>query len=697
MKPDVHAEVGKNSAFLDRELSQLMFNRRVLAQAEDKSIPLLERLRYLCIASSNLDEFFEVRVASLLAAAGTDGVLATHPALLATLSRISNECHALVTHQYNILNQEVLPELAASGVHLVRHNERTEAERAWVKDYFDTEVRPLLTPIGLDPAHPFPQVVNKSLNFIVSLSGKDAFGRGTAIAILKAPRVLPRVIRLPDALSNRGGVSFCLLSSVIHAHISDLFAGREVIAYSQFRVTRDSDLWVDEDEVKNLRQALKGELQGRQFGTSVRLEVAINCPPELSQFLLDQFGLQQSRLYAVNGPVNLVRLTEIMDHVEDPSLRFAPFFPGSAQKPGSADIFAALRAHDILLHHPFQSFQTVIDFIRSAAHDPAVVAIKQTIYRTGMNSDLMEALITAARAGKEVTVIVELKARFDEEANINWADKLEQAGAQVVYGVVGLKTHAKVALVIRREEGKLKYYAHLGTGNYHPTTTKFYTDFGLLTCHPGISQEVNEVFIHLTSLTKPHRLTHLWLAPFALQNEIIKAIRNEARIARSGRPGRIIVKMNALVDESVIRALYAASKDGVKIDLIVRGACTLKPGVPGLSENIKVRSIIGRFLEHSRIYYFRNDLAHDVMLSSADWMSRNLFRRIEVAFPILDKSLKRRVMSEGLNPYLKDNRNAWELEPDGHYQRRKARGKQGGFSAQQHLMETLGMPGAVIE
>ncbi|HEX8403627.1 MAG TPA: polyphosphate kinase 1 [Duganella sp.] len=695
MKPDLQAEVNKNSAFLDRELSQLMFNRRVLAQAEDKSIPLLERLRYLCIASSNLDEFFEVRVASLLAAGSADGSLANHPALVATLSRICEECHILVEHQYEILNQEVLPELAANGVHLVRHNERNEAQRAWVKDYFDTEVRPLLTPIGLDPAHPFPQVVNKSLNFIVSLNGKDAFGRGTAIAIVKAPRVLPRVIRLPDHLSDSGGVSFCLLSSIIHAHISDLFAGREVIAYSQFRVTRDSDLWVDEDEVKNLRQALKGELQGRQFGTSVRLEVAKNCPPELSQFLLDQFGLHQSRLYAVNGPVNLVRLTEIMDHVENPALRFAPFFPGSAQKPGSPDIFAALRKSDILLHHPFQSFQTVIDFIRSAALDPTVVAIKQTIYRTGMNSDLMESLILAARLGKEVTVIVELKARFDEEANINWADKLEQAGAQVVYGVVGLKTHAKVALVIRREEGKLRFYAHLGTGNYHPTTTKFYTDFGLLTCHPGISQEVNEVFIHLTSLTKPHRLTHLWLAPFALQSEIIKGIRNEARIARAGRPGRIIVKINALVDESVIRALYAASKDGVKIDLIVRGACTLKPGVPGLSENIRVRSIIGRFLEHSRIYYFRNDLAHDVMLSSADWMSRNLFRRIEVAFPILDKTLKRRVLNEGLNPYLKDNQNAWELEADGHYQRRKARGKQAPFSAQQCLMELLGTPASL--
>ncbi|WP_256077459.1 polyphosphate kinase 1 [Massilia sp. YIM B04103] len=693
MKPDMRMEANRNSILLDREISQLMFNRRVLANAEDPAIPLLERLRYLCIVSSNLDEFFEVRVASLLAAASVDGALSEHPALVATLNRVSNECHALVKRQYEVLNTEVLPELAARNVHLLRHSERNDAQRAWVKEYFEREVRPLLTPIGLDPAHPFPQVVNKSLNFIVALSGKDAFGRGTAIAIVKAPRVLPRVIRLPDELSDgTGGIAFCLLSSIIHAHISDLFAGREVIAYSQFRVTRDSDLWVDEDEVKNLRQALKGELQGRQFGRSVRLEVAKNCPPELSQFLLDQFGLDQSRLYRVDGPVNMVRLNEIIEHVKDASLRFPPFFPGLVTKVASGDIFATLREHDILLHHPFQSFQTVIDFVRSAALDPNVVAIKQTVYRTGMNSDLMEALIAAARMGKEVTVIVELMARFDEEANINWADKLEQVGAQVVYGVVGLKTHAKMALVIRREEGALRYYAHLGTGNYHPTTTKFYTDFGLLTCDPHLGKDVNEVFMHLTSLTKPQKLSHLWLAPFALQSEIIKAIRNEAKIARAGRPGRIIVKVNALVDESVIRALYAASHDGVKIDLIVRGACTLKPGVPGLSENIRVRSIIGRFLEHSRIYYFRNDLAHDVYLASADWMSRNLFRRIEVAFPVLDKALKRRVISEGLNPYLKDNTNAWELEPDGHYLRRKPRGKQVLFGAQQHLMDILGTP-----
>ncbi|UGQ48068.1 polyphosphate kinase 1 [Massilia endophytica] len=692
MKPETRTEASKQAIFLDRELSQLAFNRRVLAQAEDPHIPVLERLRYLCIVSSNLDEFFEVRVASLLAAASVDGSQTEHPALTATLNRVSAECHALVARQYEILNTEVLPLLKASGVRIVRHNQRNEAQRAWVKEYFESEVRPLLTPIGLDPAHPFPQVVNKSLNFIVSLSGKDAFGRGTGIAIVKAPRMLPRVIRLPDELSDEPGVSFCLLSSVIHAHVSDLFAGREVLAYSQFRVTRDSDLWVDEDEVKNLRQALKGELQGRQFGRSVRLEVAKNCPPELSQFLLDQFGLHKSRLYQVDGPVNMVRLNEIIDHAKAPELRFPPFVPGVLHKTISGDIFATLREQDILLHHPFQSFQTVIDFIRSAALDPNVVAIKQTVYRTGMNSDLMEALIAAARLGKEVTVVVELMARFDEEANINWADKLEQVGAQVVYGVVGLKTHAKVALVIRREAGELRYYAHLGTGNYHPTTTKFYTDFGLLTSEPALGRDVNEVFMHLTSLTKPQKLHHVWLAPFSLQSEIIKAIKNEAKIAKSGRPGRIIAKVNALVDESVIRALYEASKCGVKIDLIVRGACTLKPGVPGLSENIKVRSIIGRFLEHSRIYYFRNDLAHDVYLASADWMNRNLFRRIEVAFPVLDKALKRRVLAEGLNPYLKDNSNAWELESNGHYQRRKPRGKQTAFSAQQYLMDTLGTP-----
>jgi polyphosphate kinase len=682
----------ENSIFLDRELSLLAFNRRVLAQAENPQVPLLERLRYLCITSSNLDEFFEVRVAGMLAQSGTHGPLSDDISLIKALNRVSIECHTLITRQYALLNSEILPLLSRIGVHLLRNRDRNEAQRAWVKAYFDREVRPLLTPIGLDPAHPFPQVANKSLNFIVSLSGRDAFGRGTAIAIVKMPRVLPRLIRLPDELST-SGIAFCLLTSVIHAHMGDLFVGREVEGYSQFRVTRDSDLWVDEEEVKNLRQALKGELQGRQFGAAVRLEVAINCPEYLSDFLLDQFALDATRLYKVDGPVNLTRLTALIDHVKQADLRFPPFTPGVVTKNPEVDIFRLLKKQDILLHHPFQSFQTVSDFIHLSANDPDVLAIKQTIYRTGMRSDLMESLITAAHLGKEVTVIVELMARFDEEANINWADRLEKAGAQVVYGIVGLKTHAKMALVIRREEDGLRMYAHLGTGNYHPTTTKLYTDFGLLTAHRELTLEVNEIFIHLTSLTKPKKLNLLWLAPFALQSEIIKAIRNEAKIARLGRPGRIIAKMNSLVDESVIRALYGASKDGVKIDLLIRGACALKPGVKDLSENIRVRATIDRFLEHTRIYYFRNDLQHNVYLSSADWMSRNLFRRIEIAFPVLDKNLKRRIINEGLNPYLKDNTNSWELDEHGEYHCRKPRGKTPGFNAQQYLLQLLAPPG----
>ncbi|AEK62342.1 polyphosphate kinase 1 [Collimonas fungivorans] len=699
-KPDddskhASARLGANPSYLNRELSQLAFNRRVMAQAEDRHVPLLERLRYLCIVSNNLDEFFEVRIASLLANSQVEGGGAESPALAAALERTSIECHQIVDRQYAILNQTILPQLSANRIHLLRHGDRNEEQRAWVKSFFEQEIRPLLTPIGLDPAHPFPQVLNKSLNFIVEMAGKDAFGRSTSIAIIKAPRVLPRVIRLPDVLSP-DGASFCLLSSIIHAHIGDLFAGRQILAYSQFRVTRNSDLWVDEEEVKNLRQALQSELQSRQFGVAVRLEVARSCPSHLAQFLLDQFGIAPNRLYAVDGPVNMVRLSEMIDQISDASLRFPPFAPGlPLHLENGNDIFAQLKQKDVLLHHPFQSFQPVVDFVRSAAFDSNVVAIKQTIYRTGMNSDLMEALIVAAQRGKEVMVIVELMARFDEEANINWADKLERAGAQVVYGVVGLKTHAKLSLVIRREadksgNGELRYYAHLGTGNYHPTTTKLYTDFGLLTSNQKLATEVNEVFLHLTSLTKPKKMDYLWLAPFLLQKEIIRAIHNEAEIARKGRPARIVAKMNALLDESVIRALYEASADGVKIELIVRGACALRPGVPGLSENIHVRSIIGRFLEHSRIYYFRNNLQHDVYLASADWMNRNLFRRVEVAFPVLDKSLKRRVINEGLTPYLKDNTNAWSLGSDGNWHKNKPHRRQKPYGAQRHLMLALG-------
>ncbi len=686
-----------NPVYLNRELSLLAFNRRVLSQAEQHHIPLLERLRYLCIASNNLDEFFEVRIASLLASGRADGLTDDSPALTEALQLTSVECHQLVDRQYSILNKEVLPQLSANGIHLLSDGNRSEAQRSWVKSFFEQEIRPLLTPIGLDPAHPFPQVVNKSLNFIVEMSGKNAFGRHTSIAIIKVPRVLPRVIRMPDSLSPHG-ISFCLLSSIIHAHIHELFSGREVLSYSQFRVTRNSDLWVDEEEVKNLRQALQSELQSRQFGVAVRLEVAKNSPTHLSDFLLNQFAIAPNRLYAVDGPVNLVRLSEMIEQISKPNLRFPPFaqgHPAYLTSSTAEDIFSQLKKRDVLLHHPFQSFQPVVDFILSAAHCPDVLAIKQTIYRTGMNSDLMEALIFAAKRGKEVTVIVELMARFDEEANINWADKLERAGAQVVYGVVGLKTHAKLALVIRRERdkdglGMLCYYGHLGTGNYHPNTTKLYTDFGLLTANQKLAMEVNEVFMHLTSLTKPKKMDYLWLAPFALQKEIIRAIQNETEIAKQGHPAHIIAKMNALLDESVIRALYAASAEGVKIDLIVRGACALRPGVPGLSENIKVRSIIGRFLEHTRIYYFRNKLQNDVYLASADWMNRNLFRRIEVAFPVLDKALKKRVIEEGLSFYMKDNTDAWELHSDGNWRKCKPRTRQAAFNAQQHLMALLG-------
>lgn len=672
----------ESNLYLNRELSLLEFNRRVIAQAEDETLPLLERLRYLCIGSSNLDEFFEVRVSSLHARQ-----LPEKPPVANTnslLHQISVRCHALVDHQYSLLNRKILPQLAKNGIHLLRHQDRNAEQRAWVKSYFESQIRPLLTPIVLDPAHPFPQVANKSLNFIVSLAGKDAFGRGSAIAIVKAPRALPRVFRLPDELVD-DGIAFCLLSSVIHAHIKDLFPEREVIACSQFRVTRDSDLWLDEEEVKNLRQALKASLQNRHFGAAVRLEVAKSCPDDLAKFLLNEFKLNEDYLYRVNGPVNMGRLAEICSFVKTPSLYFPPYQASVSPEALNNDIFEVLRKKDILLHHPFQTFQTVIDFIRSAAEDPDVVVIKQTIYRAGMTSELMQALISAANKGKEVIVIVELKARFDEEQNIDWAQQLEQAGAQVVYGVMGLKTHAKLALVIRREQGVFRYYCHLGTGNYHPNTTRFYTDFGLLTAHKEITSEVNEIFLHLTSLTRPKKLEHLWLAPFALHRHLIRAILNEIRIARQGRPAKIVAKMNSLIDDSVIRALYLASSSGVKIDLIVRGACALRPGVPGLSENIRVRSIIGRFLEHERIYYFRNDLKHDLYISSADWMARNLFRRIEVACPILDPALKKRIIDEGLKYYMRDNTNSWELQSNGTYRRRKQRKKKAAFGAQQYL------------
>lgn len=674
--------------FLNRELGQLEFNRRVLAQAEDASIPLLERLKYLCIVSSNLDEFFEIRVAGLMEQIKLGGIATSVDGLTARqiLQLVREHAHQLIERQYQLFNTDITPALAKQGIKFLRRTHWNEAQQAWVRDFFFREVMPVLTPIGLDPSHPFPRVLNKSLNFAVELQGKDAFGRNSARAIVQAPRVVPRTILMPPEISGCEH-GFVFLSSILHAHVGELFSGMEVLGCFQFRVTRNSDLFVDEEEVKNLRLSLQGELPQRNFGDAVRLEIADNCSPLIADLLLKEFNLTPDDLYRVHGPVNLVRLMRIPDLVARDDLKFpsfVPSVPAVLQKKGS-DIFKVMRKSDVLLHHPFQSFKPVIDFIQQAASDPSVVAIKQTVYRTGVDSALMEALIAAAKGGKEVTVVVELLARFDEEANINWANRLEEVGAHVVYGVVGHKTHAKMLMVVRREDGKLRRYVHLGTGNYHPRTARLYTDFGLFTSNENVCADVSEVFSQLTSLGKARTLNHLWQSPFSLHTEVLRAIQNETRLARSGKRAHIIAKMNALLEPETINALYEASQAGVKIDLIVRGVCALRPGVAGLSENIKVRSVIGRFLEHTRIFYFRNDLQHNVYLSSADWMDRNFFRRIEVCFPVLDKKLKKRVIDEGLKIYLQDNCQAWDMDSAGHYRHKHTR-RAGKKCAQNELL-----------
>lgn len=677
--------------YLNRELGLLAFNRRVLAQAEDERVPLLERLRFLCIVSSNLDEFFEIRVAGLKEQIrGNSPVVTTDGKTAQEAYRlVSQQAHALVYEQYQHFNQVILPRLAEQGISFLRRSLWNEAQRGWIRDYFVREMMPVLTPIGLDPSHPFPRVLNKSLNFAVELEGKDAFGRSSGAAIVQAPRVLPRVIRLPEELAGCQ-YGFVFLSSILHEFVGELFSGMNVLGCYQFRVTRNSDLFVDEEEVTNLRTKLQGELPQRHFGDAVRLEVADNCSQAMAAFLLSQFGLGEDDLYRAPGPVNLVRLMQVPDWVDRPELKFQPFYPGlpKSLEKGSS-IFAAIRQGDILLHHPYQSFTPVIDLLQQAANDPQVVAIKMTVYRTGTDSVLMQSLIRAAQNGKEVTVVVELMARFDEEANIGWATKLEEVGAHVVYGVVGYKVHAKALLIVRREDGQLKRYAHLGTGNYHPRTARLYSDFGMMTCNEEITNDVSEVFKQLTGLGKARTLKYLWQAPFTLQSNVVAAIRAEAENARAGRKARIIAKMNSLLEPETIDALYEASQAGVTIELIVRGVCALRPGVPGLSENIRVRSIIGRLLEHHRVFYFHADGREDIYLSSADWMERNFFRRIELAFPILDPKLKKRVINEGLRFYLADNQQAWEMNAQGTYQR-KTSSRAKPHSAQAELMLSLG-------
>jgi polyphosphate kinase len=656
---------------LNRELSLLQFNRRVLEQCKDASTPLLERLRFLTIASSNLDEFFEIRVAGLkqqIAAAvakpGPDGLTPQ-----ASFVRVTAAAQALVIDQYAVLNDLLLPALEAERIRILRRGVWNDPQRRWVKEYFLREAMPVLTPIGLDPAHPFPRILNKSLNFIATLDGRDAFGRTSGRAVVQAPRLLPRLIRFPPGVAD-GPDDFILLSSVLHAHVGELFPGMKVRSCNQFRVTRDSDLWVDDEETEDLLDALQGELFRRNYGDEVRLEVTTNSSPEVIEFLLEQFGLDSNDLYAVDGPVNLNRLSTLYDLVERPELKYPTFTPSVPRRlRGEVDFFDAIRERDLLIHHPYESFSPVVDFVRQAAADPGVLAIKQTLYRTGQRSPLTDALLDAARAGKEVTAVVELRARFDEAANIDLATKLQELGAKVVYGIVGYKTHAKMLLVVRREAEGLRRYVHVGTGNYHIGTTRAYTDFGLFTCNEAIGEDVHNVFQQLTGLGKATGLKKLAQSPFGLHQMLLERIEGEAEAARRGEPARIAAKMNALIDPAIIQALYNASRAGVAIDLVVRGMCCLRPGVRGLSENIRVRSIVGRFLEHSRIFYFLAGGAHLTYCASADWMPRNFFGRVEICFPIEDPELSERVVDEGITTYLADDSQAWELEPDGAYRR----------------------------
>lgn len=675
--------------YINRELSLLQFNRRVLEQARESSVPLLERLKFLCISSTNLDEFFEIRVAGLKQRIASGSVQAGPDSFLPAevMSQISAEAHRLVDEQYHVLNDELIPALEDENIRFLKRTQWNEQQEAWVADYFSHELSPVLSPLGLDPAHPFPRILNKSLNFIVSLEGKDAFGRSSGVAVVQAPRALPRLIRLPEECSD-GPYDFVFLSSIIHAHVGDLFSGMEVTGCYQFRVTRNSDLFVDEEEIEDLLHAVEGELLSRRYGDGVRLEAADNCSADMEDFLLNIFHLNTDDLYRDNGPVNLNRLLAIYDLVDRPDLKFPPFSPHRPK--GLAidqNIFESIQSGDILLHHPFDSFLPVIDFLKQAATDSRVLAIKQTLYRTGPDSAIVDSLVEAARAGKEVTVVIELRARFDEEANIKLANRLQEAGAHVVYGVVGYKTHAKMLLVTRRESRKLRHYVHLGTGNYHARTARLYTDYGLLSCNPALGRDASRVFQLLTSLGKVKALSKMLQSPFTLHKKIIDKIEREAENARAGKTARIIVKCNALIEPDTIKALYKASQEGVKIDCIIRGVCCLRPGVPGVSENIHVRSVVGRFLEHTRVFYFHNDGESELYLSSADWMGRNFFQRVETAFPIEDPKLKQRILKDGLELYLSDNCEAWVLQKDGEYTHRSPAGKQRTRSAQRILMD----------
>lgn len=684
------ADLHNPELYINRELSLLEFNRRVLAQAQDEDVPLLERLRFLTIASAILDEFFEIRVAGLkqqeavgASQRGPDNLSPSEQ-----LRQIRQVAEGLVAEQYRVLNEVLIPKLDIQGIRLVEATHWNDKQRQWLKRYFRKEIAPIMSPIALDPAHPFPQPLNKSLNFIVTLEGQDAFGRQIGRAIVHAPRAFPRVVRLPDNVAT-SPYEFVLLSSIIEAHAGSLFPGMTATGAYPFRVTRNSDLFVDLEEVDDLLRAVEGELSSRRYGDAVRLEVDVDCPDDLEAFLLAQFRLNRDDVYHCNGPVNLMRLAALPDLVDRPELKYPGFTPSVPERFKSAgDPFEAIRDGDILVHHPFESFAPFIEFLRQAAADPQVLSIRQTLYRTGPDSAVVEALTRAAANGKEVLVVIELRARFDEEDNIELANHLQRVGAQVVYGVVGHKTHSKMSMVVRREGRALVRYVHLGTGNYHQRTTRLYTDYGLFTRDADIGEDVQQIFQQLTSMGKAGRLKKMLQSPFTLHRTILNLIEQEAGNASRGRPAYIFAKMNSLVEPQVIRALYRASQAGVKIDLVVRGICALRPGVKDVSTNIRVRSIVGRFLEHTRVFHFENDGDPQLYLSSADWMGRNFFNRVETCFPIEDPSIRKRILRE-CRLYLTDNAQAWVLSADGSYQKLTP-GAAGRKSAQETLLTELG-------
>jgi polyphosphate kinase len=685
--PDPEADLGDPGLYFNRELSHLQFNIRVLEQALDEAHPLLNRLMFLLIFSSNMDEFFEIRVAGLKnqIAMGDQTTGADGRSSRSVLAEISRLAHEQVARQYQILNAVLLPALQAQGLRFRRRGDWSEAQRAWIRDYFEAEIMPVVSPIGLDPSHPFPRLVNKSLNFIVELEGKDAFGREGGMAILPAPRSLPRVIALPESLCEDGFQEYVFLSSMIHAHAEEVFPGMKVRGCYQFRLTRNADFSVDPEEVSDLASALRGELLARRYGSGVRLEVADTCPEELTGFLLRQFELEESDLYRVEGPVNLTRMMSVLDEVDRPDLLYRPFTPGLPKPVGRKEsLFAAIAAGDILLHHPFQSFSPVEELLREAARDPEVLAIKQTLYRTGADSPIVTALVEAAGNGKEVTVVIELRARFDEADNLALASRLQEAGAIVIYGVMAYKTHAKMVHIVRREKGRLRHYAHLGTGNYHSGTARRYTDYSLMTAEPGLCEDVHRVFQQLSGMGRARHIDILLHAPFTLHEGLLAMIEREAEHARKGRRAHLIIKCNSLTEPKLIQALYRASRAGVKCDLIIRGMCCLRPGLPGISENIRVRSIIGRFLEHTRVFYFQNDGSPEVWCSSADFMARNMFHRVETCFPIRERKLAARVRKD-LETYLVDNCQSWLLQPGGTYTQRQP-GQAAAISAQETLL-----------